>query len=43
METGVVVYDSERPVCREIARKRNTQRQGERDKEQDLLTKSMYQ
>lgn len=43
METGVVVYDSERPVCRKIERKRGTQWQGKRDKEQDLLTKSMYQ
>lgn len=29
METGVVVYDSERPVCREI----DWKRQGKRDKE----------
>lgn len=43
METGVVVYDSERPVCREIDRKRDTQRRGKRDKEQDLLTRSMNQ
>lgn len=28
METGVVVYDSERPVCRETDRKGDTQRQG---------------
>lgn len=43
METGVVVYDSERPVCREIDRRRDTQRQVKRDKEQDLLTRLMYQ
>lgn len=43
METGVVVYDSERPVCREMDRKGDTQRQGKKDKEQDLLTRSVHQ
>lgn len=43
METGVVVYDSERPVCREIDRKGDTQRQGKKDKERDLLTRSVHQ
>lgn len=43
METGVVVYDSERPVCREMDGNRDRQWQGERDKEQDSLTRSMYQ
>lgn len=43
METGVVVYDSERLVCREIDRKRDTQRQGKGDKERDLLNRSVNQ
>ena len=41
METGVVVYDSEGAIYREIERNTHTGR--ERDYEQDLLTRSMYQ
>ncbi len=43
METGVVVYDSERLVCREIDRNRDTHRQGKRDKKQDLPNRSVNQ